>query len=226
MPFAPRPIPVPVPGLQPASEYVAFAWSELPSLPARIGEVASVLLDDCIFAVGEKNPATFKYNLANGRNGTWETVASRPFVGHHHAMVTFGGEMFIIGGLGRGGSKVQSYNPSSNRWSVAYPSIPYGPRLGSVSAAVFNERIAVCGGLDDDIGGNMLKCSALDPLARVWTPFADMLVGVNHQAAGTDGEKFYIFGGRVEETNRPGNGISTLQIYDPATIKAKWLASV
>ena len=121
-------------------------------------------------------------------------------------------------------SKVQSYDPSSNRWSTAYPSIPYGDRLGSVSAVVLGGEIKVCGGLDDAIKtakkGNKLDCASLNPSTRVWTRFASMLVGVNHQAAGTDGKKMYIFGGRTLKYNGPGNGIDKVQIYDPA--RDKW----
>ena len=32
----------------------------------------------------------------------------------------------------------------------------------------------------------------------------DMLVGVNHAAAGTDGNKFYVFGGRTLTANQLG----------------------
>ena len=203
-----------------AAIHVEFAWKLYPSLPSGgIGEVASAILDDCIYAVGEADPATYKYNLTRGRFGRWETVAARPYAGNHHAMVTYNDRIFILGGLAKGGSKVQSFNPKSNRWSVQYPPIPYAKRVGSVSAVVLGGEIKVCGGLvtlDNWLApGNTLGCASLNPSTGVWTLFASMLVGINHQAAGTDGKKMYIFGGRTTRYNRPENGITTVQIYDP-----------
>ena len=40
--------------------------------------------------------------------------------------------------------------------------------------------------------------------------------GVNHAAAGTDGKKLYVFGGR-KRRNNPGPGFNFTQIYDPET---------
>jgi len=155
-------------------------------------------------------------------------VASRPYHGHHHAVVSFNGELVVIGGFpsdnrpgGAVGSKVQVYNPTSNRWQTAWPDVPYGEYLGAVSAVVMHGAIRVCGGLNlhsnDYLRKNSRRCAKLDPVTQTWKRFTDMKVAVNHQAAGTNGEKLYIFGGRTKDSNFASNGISTVQIYDPAT---------
>lgn len=41
------------------------------------------------------------------------------------------------------------------------------------------------------------------------------LLGVDHAAAGTDGIKFYVFGGRSTGVNRPDPGLDAVQVYDP-----------
>jgi N-acetylneuraminic acid mutarotase len=43
---------------------------------------------------------------------------------------------------------------------------------------------------------------------------ASMATMVNHAASGTDGEKFYVFGGR-QGGNFPQPGFDTVQVYDP-----------
>ncbi|MEM6854752.1 MAG: kelch repeat-containing protein, partial [Planctomycetota bacterium] len=49
-----------------------------------------------------------------------------------------------------------------------------------------------------------------------WTQLADAPLFRNSAAVGTDGEKMYIFGGRFGG-DAPGNGFTSVMIYDPAT---------
>jgi N-acetylneuraminic acid mutarotase len=59
-----------------------------------------------------------------------------------------------------------------------------------------------------------------DPGANLWTPIAPMPAGRNHAAAGTDGTRFYVFGGRGPgsgDGNVVADGFDDTQIYDPAT---------
>ena len=65
------------PGLEPG------AWEGLPNMPATVGEVAGGVIDGVLYIVGEGSSNTFAYDTL-GR--FWlPSVATRPFVGHHHA---------------------------------------------------------------------------------------------------------------------------------------------
>ena len=115
-----------------------------------------------------------------------------------------------------GGSRLQVYHPRLNKWET-WGKIPFAKKrdLGSVSVVVIHGIIRMCGGLDSTGEINYKGCAKLNPVTRKWTKFPNMLVGVNHQAAGTDGEKMYVFGGRTNIRNELDNGIKKVQIYDP-----------
>ena len=60
----------------------------------------------------------------------------------------------------------------------------------------------------------------LDPAAGTWTAIAPMPRPRNRAASGTDGERFYVFGGRGPgsgDGNVVANGFDDVQIYDPQT---------
>jgi N-acetylneuraminic acid mutarotase len=65
-----------------------------------------------------------------------------------------------------------------------------------------------------------------DPASNVWTslpplPFTPAN-GINHAASATDGNKFYIFGGR-DDDHAPAIGYNEVQIYDP--VSNTWVSS-
>jgi N-acetylneuraminic acid mutarotase len=54
-----------------------------------------------------------------------------------------------------------------------------------------------------------------------WSSIAPMPIGRNHAAAGTDGQKLFIFGGR-DGGNTVSNGFNDVQIYDPVGNTWQW----
>ena len=147
------------------------------------------------------------------------SVAQRPWCGDHSGIVSINNIIYIIGGFNNGQGKVQTFNPSTNRWSTDNRRHPSGAD-GSMSVAAISGMIYACGGL----GGSSNKngCAMYDPGGGGWTRKASMLRGVDHAAAGTDGEKLYVFGGRHTGVNRPSNGEDYVQIYDPVSDNWSW----
>lgn len=184
-------------------------WETLASTPAALGEVAAGVIAGQLFLVGEGNGATFAYDLLNRQ---WlANKAARPFGGHHHAAEVVAGKLYLIGGLSGGSEgKVQIYDPVSNSWSLG-TDMPWA--AGSVSTAAIAGKIYVAGGI---VGSTtVVNCAMYDPLADTWTSKAAMPDGGrNHTAAGTDGVKFWVFGGR-QGGNTVGNGLDTTMVYDP-----------
>ncbi len=196
-------------------------WSSLPVLPVPLGEVAAGVIDGKLFVVGETSVKTLACDLASA---TWDqTLAVRPFVGHHHASEVWNGKWYLIGGLGAGMGKVQIYDPQANSWSLG-ANMPWSG--GSVSTCRIGDKIYTAGGI---LGGTTVDdCAVYDPIANTWTPRAPMPVGKgrNHAAAGTDGQRFWIFGGRGIGSgagNVVANGFSDVHLYDPVT--NSWTAS-
>ena len=71
--------------------------------------------------------------------------------------------------------------------------------------------------------GNSALCGQYDTRVGVlgeWVLVPPMLKGVDHAAAGTDGRRMFIFGGRSTGKNAPSTGSKDVQIYD--TVTQEW----
>jgi hypothetical protein len=124
--------------------------------------------------------------------------------------------MWLFGGLGENSAgKVQVYDPASDKWQRK-ATIPYGA-AGSANAVVIQNSIYVCGGLILDEKRTTKECAQYDPAKGEWFARASMPFPVHHAGAGTDGNRMFVFGGRDTNKNRPAQGVSKLQIYDPGT---------
>lgn len=197
----------------PGSEVGVFR-TETP-MPWPLGEVSCGEVGGMLFVVGEGSNKTLAYDLIQG---TWvDNLAVRPFVGHHHAAEVHDGLWYLIGGLGSGQGKVQIYDPVADSWSLG-TDMPWNG--GSASSCLIGDTIYVSGGI---VGSTTVdNCAAYDIATDTWTPLAPMATakGRNHGAGATDGERFYVFGGRGIGSgagNFVANGFADVQIYDPVT---------
>ena len=211
-------------------------WKQSRPMPVALGEVAAGLAGRLIVVIGQGSTGTFVYDTDLGR---WEDVdpiyhdleprAERLFPTSHEATAVFdlggdaGEEVFFFGGFEPLAScaahdcigQLQIYSPLANRWR-------YGNQMpfkssGSINVAKINDAAYVCGGLYllDGIK-NPANCARYDPEANTYTAVAPMLHGVDHAAAGTDGERMFVFGGRDSGVNQGGKGLDLLQIYTPS----------
>jgi len=167
-----------------------------------------------LYLVGEGGNETLACNLLT--TSWFGGVPQRPFPGHHHSAEVYGEKLYLIGGLGAGSEgKLQIYDPASNSWSLG-PDLPWP--AGSVSSARIGDKLYVCGGI---VGSTTVDlCAAYDLSSGTWSPRASMPFqqGRNHAAAGTDGNRFFVFGGRgvgSGDGNWVANGFDTTQVYDP-----------
>lgn len=191
-------------------------WSSETDMLLFLGEVASGVIDGKLYVVGEGAPNTFIYDI---ENQTWDgTAAFRPFPGHHHGAEVVDGKLYLIGGLGFGSAgKLQIYDPVTDMWTVG-KDLPWAG--GSVSTALIDGKIYAAGGI---VGNTTVdNCAVYNRALDLWTPVAAMPSGKgrNHAASGTDGERFFIFGGRGNgsgDGNWVANGFDDVQIYDPVT---------
>ena len=193
---------------------VKYTWAAGANLPISLAEVASGIINGKLYLVGEGSSATLAYDLATN---TWTSgLATRPFVGNHHAAEVINGKLYLFGGLGGSSDgKVQIYNPPTNTWTLG-AAMPFA--AGSSSSAVVAGHVYVAGGI---IGSSTTALAAkYNPATNSWTSIAPMPQGRNHAASASDGSKFYVFGGRGPgsgDGNVVANGFDTVEIYDPAT---------
>lgn len=207
---------------------VPNSWITGPPLPLSMTEMSCGWLGDNLYTTGMSNaynPAIsspmFVFNIVSN---TWSNMnPDRPYKGNHHAVEVFGGRMYLIGGFDANSSgQVQIYDPATNGWSVGAPA-PYA--AGSCCSAVINGKMYIAGGLVGVVSGvnngfSTNAAAVYDPVANTWASLPPMPFtvtnGINHAASATDGNKFYIFGGR-DDDHEPAIGYNTVQIYDPAS---------
>eukprot|EP00041_Stephanoeca_diplocostata_P033200 m.1091633 g.1091633 ORF g.1091633 m.1091633 type:complete len:478 (+) comp24290_c0_seq7:158-1591(+) len=188
-----------------------IAWMTNQEMPRPLGEVASAVVGSSIYVIGQGFSNTYKYDISSD---SWAgDLQVRPHPGNHHAMVVVGTDIYVIGAFDNGQGKLQIYNTLADSW-VLGSNMPWNAE-GSVAAVYMRNRIYGCGGLNTRTRQNAKDCFIFDPVSSTWTQFADMLIGVDHAAAGTDGAKLYVFGGRSTGVNRPDPGLDAVQVYDP-----------
>ena len=191
----------------------AGAWQSGPALPAVVGEVAVAAINGVAYLVGEATNATFAFDFATR---TWQSVASRPLVGNHHSAEVMGGKLYLFGGIGGGSEgRVQIYDPATDTWTLG-ATAPFA--TGSSSTALINGLVYMVGGI---VGtGTVASAAVYNPATNTWASIAPMPLGRNHAAAGTDGRRLYVFGGRGPgsgDANVVADGFDDVQIYDPPT---------
>lgn len=193
-------------------------WETGATMNVSLGEVASGIIGNKMYVVGEASNSTTSYDFSTN---TWTAMnlTKRPFQGNHHAAEVVDGQWYLFGGLGAGGGKVQVYNPLSNTWTLR-TDMPFA--AGSSSSALINGKVYVAGGIvyTGSSGSTTNRVAMYDPATDTWTEKAAMPQGRNHAASATDGSKLYVFGGRGAgsgDDNTVANGFATVQVYDPAT---------
>jgi N-acetylneuraminic acid mutarotase len=201
---------LPAPGMEPGH------WTGMPSAPAALGDVALGEIDGSLYLVGMGSAHTLAYDI---QSESWEPAGSRaprPYAGGHHAVEVVDGKLYLFGGLSAGCSgKLQIYDPATDSWSLG-ADMPWSG--GASSTAVIGAFVYVAGG---HVNGASTTdaCAKYDPALDQWSaPLASMPAARNHAASGTDGQRFWIFGGCGPGSgDLPGvaNGFATLQVYDP-----------
>eukprot|EP00040_Diaphanoeca_grandis_P031242 m.186526 g.186526 ORF g.186526 m.186526 type:complete len:1031 (-) comp32273_c0_seq1:139-3231(-) len=147
--------------------------------------------------------------------------------GDHHATITIGTDIYLVGllgpqcNVGSCNGKTQVYDTLRDTYS-AVPNFPSAQ--GSICAAQVNGIIYACGGLlhhshIEEVGDNPTTCYKLDSSNhnQGWLRISNMLVGVDHASTEACNGKVYVFGGRHDGFNKPRVGIDIVQIYDVAT---------
>ncbi|MGH2978243.1 MAG: protein kinase domain-containing protein [Solirubrobacterales bacterium] len=193
---------------------VASAWRRLPPMPTARQNMPSTVLDGTIWVLGGLGGGSIGSRRVEGYdpvvNG-WKAGPDLPVRLHHEMVVTFKGEVVVIGGWiprGPDPSAVVSsrvFALRAGKW-VRLPSL-HRPRAAG-AAAVAGDRIVVVGGQAD---GRLVDTTEVFDGKR-WSDGADTPTPREHLAAASDGQFVYAVGGRAlsSDKNSPA-----LERYDP-----------
>ena len=194
----------------------ASTWRRLPAMPTARQNMGSTVLDGTIWVVGGLQSASTASRRVEGYDpviDSWKVGPDLPVRLHHEMVVTYKGEIVVIGGWIPKGS-----NPSgetsdrvfalrAGKW-VSLPSLDR-PRAAA-AAAVVGDRIVVTGGQAD---GRLVDTTEVFD-GRQWRAGANIPSPREHLTAASDGRFVYVLGGRELS---PDKNSSALERYEPAT---------
>jgi N-acetylneuraminic acid mutarotase len=176
-------------------------WRRGASLPRGTHHAAAASVDGWIYVSGGASAATDWTPRADvwrsHPGGAWRSSLVMPEGRQGHAMVTWGGSLFVIGGVGKTDDTLR-FTPGG-RWKRLAP-LPVG--RDHLRAAPWGDRIWVIGGRTGD---PVTRVDVFDPRTNRWRtgpalpqPMSAMAVGVvDDELHVVGGEDPDLFGGRV-----------------------------
>jgi len=212
--------PPPAPGTS-APAPVA-AWQPRHASLTAVQQVSAAVLGGKIWVAGglttsaKSSKATKATQIYDPRDDTWRAGPSLPEAVDHAILVTYQGQLWLIGGFRSGGGvpvaspQVLIYDDSIGHWTPG-PSLHH-PRAAA-AAAVVGDEIVVVGGRTGSEPERLVRPTEVFD-GKAWHDRASIPVPGDHLAAATDGSSLYAVGGRRFES--PFNH-RAVQRYDPAT---------
>jgi hypothetical protein len=219
---SPGSAPAPGPTAGPAP---AAAWQLRHAALEAVQQVGAAVLDGRIWVAGGltmAQEATASTQFYDPTIDAWEAGPPLPEPVHHAALVTYRGQLVLIGGfLGRAGdplavtsAQVLFFDEKAGRW-VQGPSLRH--ERGAAAAAVVGDQIVVAGGRTGHPEQLVAQTEVFDGTG--WRDAADISLPGDHLAAATDGMYLYAVGGRKFTA---GSNTDAVQRYDPAA--NQWIA--
>lgn len=189
-----------------------LSWSPTTSLPQRLSKGAAAIIGDYIYFSGgwtdQESAATaskkvyFALINADGSLGNWNTTTDLPDVLWDHGMVTFGKNLYIVGGWNSSGITNQVWRATANddgtlgTWT-AMPNLPGKVRSGGIT--IVDNYVFVVGGYS----GNFLNSvyfTTIDSVGQmaIWQTSANNLPVRNCCGSlAAVGNYLYLIGGYI-----------------------------
>jgi serine/threonine protein kinase len=204
---------------------LASDWRRREPMPAARQNMDGAVLDGTVWVVGGLGAGTTTSRRVEGYdpviNG-WKTAPELPVKLNHEMVVSYKGELVVLGGWIPQGSDPSALTSDrvfalrSDKWE-SLPALRRPRAAGA--AAVVGDRIVVVGGQDD---GRLLETTEVFD-GRRWTEGADIPTPRDHLAAVSDGDALYAVGGRALG---PDKNSAALERYDPASDSWEELADM
>ncbi|UCF65754.1 MAG: T9SS type A sorting domain-containing protein [bacterium] len=202
-------------------------WIPKTDMPTGRMTLSSSAVEGKIYVMGGHvngaiwgDPASPKVDKYDPATDTWDTTtADMPRGRNSFASVVVNGKIYAIGGQSSAGTTAESsfweYDPLTDTWDTTKAQMP-SPRVG-LSASVVDGKIYVIGGWNFSAPKYKKAVWVYDPLTNTWddTTSMDMPTPRAYLSTSVIDRKIYAFGGLNNDATF--NGLTTLEIYDPAT---------
>jgi len=190
-------------------------WRRLPDAPYERDEVRAAAVGDTVFLAnghGPKTESIGRVETFDVRTRRYGRAPSTPVPLDHAGMVTYGGEIYVVGGYenGESSNRLFRYSPRSRRWSE----LP-GMRVarGGMVAEVVGNRLYVAGGAEETDKEPTSIVESYSFASEEWRAEPDMPTPSQHVAGASLDGKLYAIGGR-----NPGDlSLDLFERFDPAS---------
>jgi non-specific serine/threonine protein kinase len=193
-------------------------WRAVRDAPSARQEVASTVADGVVWVLGGVvgNSSTAKVEGYDPAIDTWKSGPDLPVPLHHAMAVTYGRDIFVMGGWVPDGGNLTAQTSNrvfalrGNRW-VEQP--PMNAPRAAGAAAVVGNRLVVVGG---QANGQLVGTTEIFDGTR-WIRAPGMPTPRDHLTAVADDRFVYAIGGRALTSDR---NLGAFERFDPAT--GKW----
>ena len=200
-------------------------WQLGATSPFPVQQLHAAVLDGKIWLAGGLTGsseatarATDKTEYYDVASRTWHAGPGLPFAVHHAMLVSYQGQVWLIGGFLPSGpnltaavsDKVLKLDTTTGRW-VPGPPLHHA-RAAGAAVVVGNQIVVVGGRTGGQHPGDVPQTEIFN--GKSWHDAASIPVPGDHLAAVTDGTYVYALGGRKLE---PAANHNAVQRFDPAT---------
>jgi N-acetylneuraminic acid mutarotase len=157
------------------------------------------------------------FSMTLAKENAWTTKADMPTARSYLSASVVNGKIYVIGGLSNQSialPTVEMYDPETDTWERK-ADMPTA-RM-NLSTVVVDGKIYAIGGLPGTVGSAFSIVEEYDPMTDTWTQRADMPTARNGFGACVYNKQIYTIGGHRMEPAGSTAGLTTVEIYDPAT---------
>jgi N-acetylneuraminic acid mutarotase len=157
------------------------------------------------------------FSMTLAKENTWTTKADMPTARSYLSASVVNEKIYVIGGLSNQSialPTVEMYDPETGTWE---PKADMPTARMNLSTAVVDGKIYAIGGLPGTVGSAFSIVEEYDPMTDTWTQRADMPTARNGFGACVYNKQIYTIGGHRMEPTGSTAGLTTVEVYDPAT---------
>jgi len=180
---------------------VAMSWTTKTVMPTPRATEHSVAVDSgIIYVIGGRTGATpssggqLSANEAyNPGTNTWATLAPLPTAVSDAAALSFGGKIYVFGGIGAGNvmqSLVQIYDIATNSWSAG-AAMPTA--RGSLSGGICGSQMHLIGGVNSGFT-NLSTHEVYDPNTNSWGIDTSIPIPISETQGVSSSGKIFLIG--------------------------------
>lgn len=171
-------------------------WRPLTPMPANISQFAVAAGTGRVFVTGGRDNATGRLSSAIWMyapdTAVWLELGDLPSPRADHVSYFDGSRLFLFGGIGQDAARVQSFNPTTGKWSNWKNQMPLP--VSAAAATRRGDEMILAGGIDTR-GRPVNAVQAFHMKTGKWRRLPDLPLAVSGGALAVIGDDLHFAGG-------------------------------